>query len=434
MLDLFLYILAGLGVGILTGLLPALPTFTASLVLYQISGGMTFEQILVFWFTAYIGSQFFGSVATITTNIPGEESSLIYLNDLPSFSLREKNELLYSTALSSFIASIIGIVLFWLIVSHANLLQYIPWIFSVKTKLAIYGLMIAAFVITAKKKWWTVLTVLFGLSIAPKDNFALPNLWYDWQWLFSGYTFYLIILGTIVIPNVVGNTFKVQDTGEKFHAEKAVHFRWWETIKASLVGFAAGLVPGPSASLGSIAAYKTMGGTDKKRKIVAAEAANNSAILAATILFVLLNLPLNNTVIIMSSILDIKGISIGDALTTTSAYISSMTVLDFALLVSVVVTVLYYILSTRLINWYVGLIRLVHRRINLVLIAIVTGLIYLDIQDAEITLLHYLILLAVFTAIGFFLKKKEVSAIPMMFTILLGGKFIWAFMQVLSIS
>lgn len=430
LLPLLGYIVAGLAVGILGGLLPALPVYIGPFVLYTFHQGMSVTEMLVFWLTAFIGGQYFGSVATITTNIPGEESALVYINDLRDFTLQEKNHLLYDTALSSTIATAMAVVFMWLIISFMELGQ-LPFLYSVVFQGAIYGLLLLSFMFIGGKKWWIVLlTVLFGLSIAPKANYALPNFWYDWTWMFEGYTFYLIILGTLIIPNIFAHTADV-NVDVHYKPSKHKNFGWWKTVKSSLIGFVAGLIPGPSAEAGAVAAYRTAG-KDTKDKIIAAEAANNSAIIASVIPFFLMAVPVNNNSILMSGIMDMHGLTMSEAIVGPSSFFG-LSVINVVTIILFFVIGLYYLLSTRLIDWYVKLMVLLHGRIKVLLLTIVSVLIYVDLITAEITTLHYFILLAFFTALGFGLKKLGVSAIPMMFSILLGDRLVWALIQVTKI-
>lgn len=432
MIELLMIIAAGLAVGILTGLLPALPVYTGPFLLYQFHHGMTLEQLLVFWMTVYVGSQFFGSIATITTKIPGEESSLIYINDLDKYTLAEKNLLLYDTALGSYIAAVIATVLLWVIASYASIAN-LSFLYSVKTQVVIYGSIIFSFIFMDRKVWyWSLLTIIFGLTIAPHNNYALPLAWYSFQQLFEGYTFYLIILGTMIIPSLFDYSVELGDVDDVYEAKQGRKFGWFSSLKSSILGFFAGLIPGPSASVGAIAAYKLVG-KDTDGKIIAAETANNSAVIASTIPFLIMALPINQNSIIMSGIMDLHGIDVLEALFESSSVYESLSVIDVSVLAVLFAASVYYLLSTTLINFYVKLIVVLHERIKLVLVMIVAGLIALDIQNAEITIPHYFVLLGFFTVLGYAMKKLKVSAMPMMFTILLGDKLVWSGVQLIKI-
>ena len=134
-------------------------------------------------------------------------------------------------------------------------------------------------------------------------------------------------------------------------------------LKSSFIGIFAGLIPGPSASVGSILAYRSE--TVNKLKIIAAETANNSAVMASTIPFFLLALPINQNTIIMNGIMDLKGALITEVLHTQSI-ISNLSVIDFVCISLFIIMALYYLLSTSLIDFYVKLIVLLHKKIKLI--------------------------------------------------------------------
>lgn len=431
LLPLLGYVIAGLAVGILGGLLPALPVYIGPFILYTFHQGMSVTEMLVFWLTAFIGGQYFGSIATITTRIPGEESALVYIEDLKSYTLQQKNYLLHDTALSSSVATLLAIVAMWFIISFMKL-GSLPFLYSVWFQGTIYAMLIISFLLMHRSKWfWVLLTIIFGVSVAPHANYALPDAWYSWTWMFEGYTFYLIILGTLIIPNIFSYTSEVNTKDTHFTATKDKNFSWWKTTKASVIGFLAGLIPGPSAEVGALAAYKSAG-KNTNDKIIAAEAANNSAILASVIPFFLMAIPVNNNGVLMSGIMDMHGLTMSEAIVSQTNFFG-LTVIDLVSLILLFVVGLYYLLSTRLIDLYVKLMVMLHGRVKFILIALVSFLVYVDLLSAEITVMHYFTLLTFFSIIGLVLKRFRISAIPMMFSILLGDRLVWAFIQVSKI-
>jgi hypothetical protein len=64
---------------------------------------------------------------------------------------------------------------------------------------------------------------------------------------------------------------------------------------------------------------------------------------------------------------------------------------------------------------------------------ILLALIAVDLQYAEIGLGRYLMLLASFTVLGFWLRKLKISAIPFLFAVILADKVIWLGIQASAI-
>jgi TctA family transporter len=205
MIEFTLIIILGIAVGILVGLFPALPVYTGPFLLYYFAHSWPLEYQLTFWLVVVSGSQFFGSVATITTRIPGEESSLVYLNDLKSINHDQKNILLYNTAIGSLIAGLLSVLLVGVILHTVNNLE-VTIFSSLKFQLFCYTLAIASFFFINRSVVVTLFLVALGLLLAPKNNYALPENWFWLQQWTQGYTFYMLILGLMVIPELLTST------------------------------------------------------------------------------------------------------------------------------------------------------------------------------------------------------------------------------------
>jgi TctA family transporter len=143
MLELVFVGLLGLLVGIALGLFSVFPIYFAGFVVYALHPVWSPELLLVFWATAAIGSQFFGSVSTITLGIPGEASALVWINDLKGMSLRERNHLLYHTARGSLVAGMIALGVVW--IAYHWISAYSYFLSSVNFVLAMFTLVIALF-------------------------------------------------------------------------------------------------------------------------------------------------------------------------------------------------------------------------------------------------------------------------------------------------
>lgn len=431
MLTFICIILFGILVGILVGLFPALPVYTGPFLLYYFAPTWPIEYQLTFWLVVISGSQFFGSVATITTQIPGEESSLVYLNDLNSLSHTQKNILLYNTAWGSLIAGLISTAAVGVILHSINGFE-VTWFSSLKFQLLCYTLAIVSFFFMNRNIFVTVALVLLGLLLAPKNNYALPENWFWLQQWTQGYTFYMLILGLMIIPELL--TLKIdhiKEDNEEFVAEHSRVLSWFNTLKSSVIGLVAGLVPGPSASLGSIAAYKTTR-SDTMSKITAAETANNASVITCALPLLMLALPINQNTLIMSNIADLRSITLHEVIWQPS-FVSGITVIDLTLIAVSVALVIYYYLSTHLIDYYTQLIKSLYHKLKFVMIAIVSALVAIDVLTEEIAATHYFMLLSFFVLIGLVLQRFKISPIPFMFAVILGDKIIWSYLQAWNI-
>lgn len=431
MIELIFTIISGILIGILTGLLPALPVYTGPFLLYYFSPGLPLEYLMIFWLAVVSGSQFFGSVATITTKIPGEESSSLYLKDIDLLSLSKKNMLLYDTALGSFVAGMISLLFVWTVLNFLNI-GNVPYLSSINFQIVCYTLALVSFSFFNKNILVTVFLVILGLILSPNSNYSLPDYWFTVSSIFQGYTFYMVVLGMIIIPEVFFNDNYFLTKQDQMKAVRSKIYSIWQGVKSSVIGLFAGLIPGPSAFLAALAAYKTAG-KDPYKKIVAAETANNASVITCALPLLMIALPINQNTIIFSNVMDIRSVNIVEAIWQPS-FVSILSVLDLTMISLSVCMIIYFWLSTHLINFYVNVIELVHSKLKFIMIAIITALIALDVSTADITVSNYIMLLSFFTLFGIALKKFKINSLPMLFAIILGDKIIWLYTQFYMIN
>lgn len=403
-----------------------MPVFTGPFLLFYFYNDFPLEHLITFWLAVVSGSQFFGSIAVITTKIPGEESSLIYIRDLDKISHAEKNSLLYSTAYGSWIAGTLSTLFVWFCVEFINI-GNMPWLMSIPFQATLYTLAMATFLFLDRRWWWTIGLVVLGLLLGPKQNYAIPDEWFILQYYTQGYTFYMLALGAVVLPDVFMSDEQKAKIEGHFEAVKDKTYSMYLGVKSAVIGSIAGLIPGPSASLAAIAAYKTAG-SDVKNKIIAAETANNSSVITCAIPLLLMALPINFNALLMSNIVDLKGMTIFDEILAPSV-IDGLRVIDASMLILLACLGIYYYLSTHLIDWYAKFIVAIHHRMKIILFVILGSLIIIDLWASELTLLSYFALLSAFTVLGFILKYKNVSPLPFLFATILGDKLIWLYIQ-----
>jgi len=267
------------------------------------------------------------------------------------------------------------------------------------------------------------------LLIGPRQNYALPDVWYDIQQLYNGYTLYMVVLGTIIFPALIDPAKRITEV-ERFGRVRNRGYSILTGLRSTLIGAVAGLIPGPSASVATAFAYRT-GGDSSYRRILNAETANNSAVVTCALPFFLLGLPINQNTLLMSNIMDVQSLDIVSAIQETGMF--GWTIFDLVIAISLCVMVIYFWLSTHLIDFYAGLVQRLHHHMRWVVALILLALIAVDLQYAEIGLGRYLMLLASFTVLGFWLRKLKISAIPFLFAVILADKVIWLGIQASAI-
>lgn len=431
-MDLIILLTLGLATGVLIGLFPVFPVYAGAFVLYITSGIWTPEQMLLFWIVASIGSQFFASVSAITLGIPGDASSLVYMNDIKRLNLLERNQLLWLTSRGSLVSGTISLLLVW-VLYYTYTATGQTFLFSIEAKILLLYSVIFFFIITSQQKILTLLLSMFGILISPQNNYSLPSEWFHVATLFQNTTFFMLILALMMIPDVLDyrNT-KFDDQSQ--YSTIPSRMPWWLILKNSILGCLVGLVPGPAAEIAASAAYSTTRTKDPSLKIVAAETANNPGVVMMILPLLLLGLPFTASSLVVSNIMDSKMVVLPELARSSSSIITGVTVFDAMIILALATTAIYYIMSIRFINAYTWLVTLAYTKLKWIMIVVVAIMISADIHIQEITWTTYITLLAFYIILGMLLRHFRVSPIPMIFVYLLGDQLIWATTQFYTIN
>jgi len=431
-ITLFLVAGAGLLTGVLLGLFSVFPIYFAGFLVYAFHGIWSPELLLVFWMTAAIGSQFFGSVSTITLGIPGESSALVYMRDLKSMTLDDRNRLLYHTAKGSLFAGIMALAVVWLMYhwlgSKANMLA------SVDFTLAVFAIVIALFAATDRRPLIALCLLTVGIMLGPNNNYALPEWWYRIQQLFENTSFFLLIVSLMILPDLIFDRLSSNDTiRQKYVAKDSDDRTWWTIIKSTAIGIFAGSVPGPAAETASAAAYHAHRRRGVFQQIVAAETANNPGVVMMFLPFFVMALPITASSLIISNVMDIKNIDIVEFAKGNSQFFPELAVFDVLMIVAAMATVFYFLLSTRFIDFYVAIVKRLYGQSRWLLALLITGMIAADMYFNETTAIIYAALLIFFTAVGMSIKYFKANPILLIFGVMFGDKLIWSLMQFYTI-
>jgi len=433
MLELVMVGLLGLVVGIALGLFSVFPIYFAGFVVYALHPVWTPELLLVFWATAAIGSQFFGSVSTITLGIPGEASALVYINSLKGMSLTERNYLLYHTAKGSLFAGMVALGVVWL--AYHWLSDYSNMLASVNFVLGMFAIVIALFAFTDRRPIIALMLLALGTFLGPVNNFALPPWWYQVQIFFENASFFMLIASMMLIPDLVMDRVKLEHiTREHFEARRDKTASWWTITKSTVIGLFSGLVPGPAAETASALAYHAHKKKGRFQQIVGAETANNPGVVMMLLPFFTMGVPITASALIISTVLDVKNVDVVEFVGQASTFVPQLNVFDVVVMVAGIATVFYFLLSTRFIDTYVSVVRFLYSKSSYLLFIIVGTMVVIDMSVNETPTWLYITLLLFFTAFGFWLKYSRINPILFIFGTMFGDKLIWTTMQFVAIN
>lgn len=304
MIETFLWGLFGYAVGAIIGIIPGAGPFVAVTLAYPFLMLTSPINILMFYVSVLITTNFTNSVTGILYGIPGDAAAII--------TAREGNRLyrkgyghlaVSSNSISSTLGVIFAVGLF--LIFLPNILELFKFYNSIFQSVFLFTALLIIVFLTKQSKLLTILLFLFGAFLA---KIGVDNTTYETFFTFGnsylslGIPFGAVMIGLYIIPELL----KIQDlqVGKprqiiKFGTDKRIII---PSLIGSFVGFWAGLVPGVTNILGSYAS----GSLVKKyfrlpvlKSIAAAEAANNSGALSSLLPLLILAIPITGSEVVI---------------------------------------------------------------------------------------------------------------------------------------
>jgi putative tricarboxylic transport membrane protein len=327
-----LMLLAALGVllGTIVGLLPGIGPSTAIALLLPVALVLDPATSLVLMTALYIGSEFGCRITAILLNMPGDAGAIMTSMDgYPLAQAGKAGTALTISAISSFVGSIIsvvGLVLLAVPLSEFGL-AFGPS--------AYFAVVVMALVLCSTLVGESLLrggvAVLLGLLIATMGTdtqAGVPRFTFGISELLNGIDPIIVIVGLFGLGEIYWNiTHSGRGGSELVKVRGGLWPRWtevwslrWATIRGSLIGFVAGVLPGSGTTMASFFSYafeKKVSkhpekfGTGVMEGVASPEAANNSAVGGSFVPMFTLGIPGSGTTAVLLAYLVMYGLDPG---------------------------------------------------------------------------------------------------------------------------
>lgn len=321
-------------IGTVVGLLPGLGPINGVAILMPLAFAMKLppEASLILLAAVYIGCEYGGRISSILLNVPGDAGAIMTaLDGYPMARKGLAGVALSISAWSSFVGSLVatlGIVLL------APLLA--EWALSFGPA-EYFALMCFAFACIAglmgDAPVKAGLAALIGLSmscVGLDSNSGVYRLTGGDVHLSDGIQFVVVVIGVFSISEILlmlqehhHSAGLVTQTGRMMFNLREMAHTWWSTLRASVVGFGLGVLPGAGATVASAMTYAMEKrlidkdgtfGTGDIRGVAVPEAANNSAATGSFVPMLTLGVPGSGTTAVMMGALALYNITPGPAL------------------------------------------------------------------------------------------------------------------------
>lgn len=435
-------IVAGCFAGTLIGALPGLGPVNGVAILIPLTFafGLNATSSMILLSAVYYGCMYGGRISSILLNIPGDEPAI--MTTIDGYPMARKGQASDALAISG-VASFIGATLATLgLTLFAPLLAKAAIYFGPADYFALYVMAFATIGgISGTDPRKTLLAALLGLmlgTVGLDPSTGVARYTFGSFNLYDGFDPIVALVGLFAISEILFFLEqKAQDRkpipkGRVFPRLSRVKEGLGASLRGSVIGFIAGILPGAGASLGAVMAYsfekrlkdKGSFGTGDPRGVAAPEAGNNAASGGALIPMLTLGVPGSGTTAVMLAMLISLNIQPGPLLFERSpdlvwGLVAALYLANFVLL----------ILNLPLIGIFTRVLGLPAWG----LMPLVVAISYLGVYAITHAAFD-LMVMSGFGILGFVLRKLDFSLVPVVLGLLLGMDMENNLRRALSIS
>ncbi|MHC5656143.1 tripartite tricarboxylate transporter permease [Stappia sp.] len=437
-------VLIGCFAGTLIGSLPGIGPINGVAILLPIAYGLGFppESALILLAGIYYGAEYGGRISSILLNVPGDAGAVMTtLDGNPMAKRGEAGRALSLSAVASFIGGTFAVVLMSL--SGPALAAYAVT-FSPSDYVA---LMVFAFAslasLVGSNPVKTLLAALMGLmlaSIGIDANTGIARYTFGIPDILAGIDFLVVVIGLFGMAELI-HLVEQQVTGrlkplaidKSFVSLKDLAFTKWTILRASMIGFFIGILPGTGASVASAVAY----GAEKRvaknsenfgkgdlRGLAAPEAANNAAAGGAMVPMLTLGIPGSGTTAILLGALLLFNVTPGPMMFEQRpeiawGLVASMYIGNLALLV----------INLPLVGLFARMLTIPQQYLTPLIAVLAFIGVYSVVSNP-----HDLYMITLLGVFGWILRKLDFSLAPVILGFVLGSLFEDNLRRALSIS
>lgn len=421
----------GCFLGTIIGALPGLGPSNGVAILIPLTFtlGLDATSALVLMTSVYYGAMYGGRISSILLNIPGDEPALMTtLDGYPMAKQGRAGDALVISGVASFVGAFLATIGLMVL---APMLSRVAYLFGPAEYFALYLLAFSTLGgIASNNQAKAAIASCIGLGIAMigLDNTSgMPRFTYGNLHLMDGIDFLVAIVGLFAIAEVfffIESHGKGSAIGVKLEKVtvpvKDIIESGWCMVRASLVGFIAGILPGAGASLGSFLAYmsekaiageKGGFGTGVPKGVAAPEAGNNAAAGGALVPMLTLGVPGSGTTAVLLALLMTLNITPGPTLFSDRpdvvwGLIASLLIANFVLLA----------MNVPMVKVFVRVLQVPPA----LLMPGVTMVSFVGIFSLSGSYFELLLMIA-FGILGYVLRKLDIPTVPIIMGILLGN-------------
>lgn len=436
-----LFCLLGVLLGQIVGALPGIGPSAGIAVLLPLTFGGDPVASMIMFAGMYYGAQYGGTITSVLVSIPGESTTV--MTSIDGYQLARKGRAgaaLGMAAIASFFAGTVGAIGLMLLappLAQAALAFGPPEYFA----LVVMGLTALSLVggELLKGLMMGVLGLLIS-TVGVDPQVGSTRFTFGEIWLLDGVEFLVLAVALFGVGEVLASAERgIEAPKADFRIRNVLPSAvdWvvskFAILRGTVIGFLIGILPGAGATIASFIAYAVEKkvskhperfGTGEMEAVAAPEAANNSASSGAMVPMFALGIPGSNTTAVMLGALIMFGLRPGpqlfaDAPDVVWGIIASMYVGNLLLL----------LLNLPLAGVFAMLLRVPYATLYPVILALCIAGVYSSQNSID-----DLWLMAGFGVLGYFMRRFDFPAAPLVLGLVLGPLLENALRQSLTLS
>lgn len=422
------YVLIGVSLGTVIGMLPGLGPVAGVSVLLPLTLGLDPLTALIMLAGLYYGAQYGGSISSILVGAPGDSAQV--MTSIDGYQLARQGRAGPALAVAAIASGAAGLATIPLLMAFAPLLGTFALEFGPPEQftLMLFGLVSVAGLTTGDRVKGLVMSALgVALSTVGLDpqtgltRFTLGN-----PSLLTGIGLVPIVVGVFAIGEVLyqlrSGGSPVLRTRLRDMIPSREDLRWcgWPILRSSVLGFFTGVLPGAGATVGSFFGYAMEKRLSKRRRafgagtpeaVAAPEAANNAAVNGAFVPTLTLGIPGSATTAVLLGALLLHGIAPGPF------FLQEQSELAWGLMASFFIgNLALIILNLPLAPVFASVLRIQYRFLYPAIIVIGSVGAY-----AVGTSVFSVLLVLIFGVLGYLIRLYGFPAAPLAIGFVLGG-------------
>jgi len=443
--EIWLFIFIGVFIGIIFGIVPGLSGIVAvSLVLpfvFILTPEQALPLIISIWAVQFMG----GSVTAILLGIPGTPPSAATLLD--GYPMSQKGEAgralgaaMTSSGAGSVVTGLVALAGVFVVYPMVMALRTADMVFIVLLGVAFIGILGSDSMIKGLVSGGLGLLISF---IGFQPSSGLARFTFGSLYLYDGLPLLPVILGIFALPEMIslassgGSIAKtaavVRGMKEVWVGVSDVGKHWGLCVRSAIIGFVAGLIPGPGASAATFVAYGQAKKTSKHPEtfgfgnvegVIAPESANDAKEGGAVLTTLAIGIPGSGDMVLLLGAMTLLGIAPGPVMLTQYLPLT-ITLMWTILMASFIGVVICLPLCP-----YLAKVAFIPSRI---LVPVVITMVAVGLFTYKEVITDLLVAL-IFGAIGLVMKKFEFNRPALVLGFVLGTVFERNFFLALSMN